>query len=190
MACTARDRDIRPALRQRVAEAAPGGRVVDELGLCHGFVRVDVASITADCLHGYELKADRDTLSRLPVQVEHYSQAMDRCTLVTGDGHLQEALRVVPSWWGILRVEADLFGLRMEQLRAARPNPAPDALATCRLLWHKEALAFLEELGAARGVRGKSRAALYARLVEVVPEAQLRARVRQVLLKREEWRAS
>ncbi|WAS89390.1 sce7726 family protein [Corallococcus sp. NCRR] len=173
-----------------MTEAAPGGRVVDELGLCHGYVRVDVASISADCLHGYELKADRDTLSRLPTQAEHYGAVMDRCTLVTGGAHLQEALQVVPPWWGVLRVEVDLFGLRFEQLREARVNPAPDPLATCRLLWRDEALAFLEELGAARGVRGKPRDALYARLVEVAPVDQLRAHVRQVLLKREDWRAS
>ncbi|MBZ4371506.1 sce7726 family protein [Corallococcus sp. AS-1-6] len=190
MACTARDRDIRPVLRQEVGLRTPGARVVDELGLCHGFVRVDVASISADCLHGYELKADRDTLSRLPTQVEHYGAAMGRCTLVTGVAHLQEALQVVPSWWGVLRIEVDLFGLRFEQLREATANPEPDPLATCRLLWRDEALAFLEELGAARGVRGRSRAVLYARLVEEVPADQLRARVRQVLLQREEWRAS
>ena len=184
MACTARDRDIRPALRQQVALAAPGAVVRDELGLAHGVCRVDVASISADCLHGYELKADRDTLSRLPAQVARYSQVMDRCTLVAGDAHLQDALQVVPPWWGILRVEVDLFGLRFEQLREARANPAPDALATCRLLWRGEALTFLEELRSADGIRSKSRNVLYARLVAAVPAEQLRARVRHALLTR------
>ncbi|NBD11864.1 sce7726 family protein [Corallococcus silvisoli] len=190
MACTARDRDIRPTLRQEVAQRSPGARVLDELGLAHGICRVDVASVTADCLHGYELKADRDTLTRLPAQVVRYSAVLDRCTLVVGDAHFQEALQVVPSWWGILRASVDLFGIRFEQVRNGQANPAPDALATSRLLWRGEALSMLEELGAATGVRSQPRNEVYRRLISVLPEEQLRARVRQVLLTRSAWRGS
>jgi hypothetical protein len=184
MACTARDRDIRPALRQEVSRVSPGAVVRNELGLAHGDCRVDVASITADCLHGYELKADRDTLSRLPAQVARYGQVLDRCTLVAGDAHLQAALMMVPPWWGVLRMEVDLFGLRFEEVRPARPNPSPDPLTTCRLLWRGEALALLERLDAAAGVRGAPRNTLYVRLVEVMPAERIRAHVRQVLLTR------
>ena len=48
--------------------------VIEELGLCRGQVRVDVAVVNG-LLHGYEIKSDRDSLRRLGVQVEVYGKA-------------------------------------------------------------------------------------------------------------------
>ena len=45
----------------------PNSRVVDELELLRGVVRVDVAVIS-DTLHGYEIKSASDNLIRLPNQ--------------------------------------------------------------------------------------------------------------------------
>jgi hypothetical protein len=52
-------------------------------GLDHGQVFVDVAVINGE-IHGYELKSERDTLERLPRQVEVYSAVLGRATLVVG----------------------------------------------------------------------------------------------------------
>ena len=41
--------------------------VLDELGLCHGDVRIDVASVNGE-LSGYEIKRHADTLARRPKQ--------------------------------------------------------------------------------------------------------------------------
>ncbi|WP_163998663.1 sce7726 family protein [Pyxidicoccus caerfyrddinensis] len=183
MSCR-RDADVRPGLVARLRAAHPGSQVLEEMGLHHGHVRVDVAVISADCLHGYEVKADADTLKRLPVQVWRYGEVMDRCTLVVGLRHLDAALPLLPAWWGIVIASRDGF----HAARPALPNPDPCAHNTCRLLWREESLALLDEVGAARGVRGKAKNTLYRRLVEVVPAAELRAHVRRLVVARGDWR--
>lgn len=181
-----KDTDVRPGLLARLRAAHPAARVLEEVGLHHGHVRVDVAVLGAECFHGYEVKADADSLKRLPVQVWRYSEVLDRCTLVVGPRHVDAALPLLPAWWGVAVATADGF----HPARPALLNPGPCAHNTVRLLWREEALALLEEVGAARGVRGKSKDTLYWRLVEAVPAAELRAHVRRRVLARTGWRAA
>lgn len=181
-----RDRDIRPELCRRLRAGFPEALVLDEVGLAHGDVRVDVAVLTPARFHGYEVKADADALKRLPRQVAAYSQVLDRCTLVVGPRHLDAAAPLLPWWWGILVATADGFHLG----RTALPNPSPSAHDTARLLWRDEVLALLEARDAVRGIRGKAKGALYQRLVEVVPHAELRAHVRKAVCARGDWRTA
>src|SRR3954453_16495336 len=98
-----RDREVREALHSKVLREHHGQAntlVVDELGLRHGMVRVDIAVVNG-FLHGYEIKSDADTLSRLPTQVDVYSKVLDRATLVVGERHVEKAKLCVPEWWGI-----------------------------------------------------------------------------------------
>lgn len=188
-----RDIDVRTALKKRLAAEHAGEveapRIINELGLEHGDVRVDVAVINGE-LQGYELKSARDTLERLPRQVLAYSAALDRATLVVSENHLDKAAALVPRWWGlVVAVSDDEGGVLLETSRYPEPNPSVSPLAVAQLLWRPEALAMLEAAGAANGLRSKPRPALYARLTECLPPDQLRAQVRQVLKRRERWRA-
>ncbi len=167
----------------------PDTLVVDELGLRHGRARVDIAVVNGS-IHGYEIKSDHDTLQRLPEQVRIYDSVLDYTTLVVGPRHSERALPLLPEWWGVERVEADgEEEVRFSTLRIAQRNPAPDPVGIAKLLWRSEALALLEELGAANGVRSKPRAEVYARLAEAVPLEWLQASVRRQLKSRTGWRA-
>jgi len=163
--------------------------VLDEFGLCHGDVRVDVAHV-GELLHGYELKSEKDTLARLPKQVCRYGEVLDRCTLVVTERHLAKAAPLVPEWWGLTVAAMQDGAVRLSQARPTHPNPGQQPLCVVRLLWREEALALLEEAGAARGVRGKAKAILYRRLVDTLPAAELLARVRQALRARTGWRGA
>lgn len=165
----------------------PDTLVVDELGLRHGRARVDVAVVNGE-IHGYEIKSDRDTLQRLPEQVRIYGSVLDYTTLVVGPRHSERALPLLPEWWGVERVEADREEVRFSTFRAAQRNPTPDPVGIAKLLWRSEALALLEEIGAANGVRSKPRAEVYARLAEAVPLEWLQASVRRLLKSRKGWR--
>src|SRR5689334_4538281 len=68
---------------------------IDELGLCRGQARVDVAVVNG-VLHGYEIKSDRDSLRRLQSQVALYSKVLELATLVVTDRYLPEARDKVP----------------------------------------------------------------------------------------------
>jgi hypothetical protein len=66
------DFDIRLALhakRLRRLKTHPNTLVIDELGLAHAKSRIDVAVING-CIHGYEIKSDKDTLDRLSKQID------------------------------------------------------------------------------------------------------------------------
>jgi len=188
-----RDQDVRQVVRQRL-EAAHASEadtlVLDELGLEHGDVRVDIAVINGE-IHGFELKSARDTLERLPRQVVAYTAALDKATLVVAESHLEKAAALVPEWWG-LSVARPLEGttVAVEPRREAVRNPDQQMLSVARLLWRDEALAILEEVGAARGVRTKPRAILYEKLTASLQPDQLRARVRQALKTRAGWRVA
>ncbi|GEL75187.1 sce7726 family protein [Myxococcus virescens] len=190
-----RDADIRQPLAQLAARAYPGAQVLHEVGLLHGQCRVDVAALSPTCLHGWEIKGDTDSLKRLPAQVDAYSRVLDRCTLVVGDVHIAAGLALVPAWWGVLSAAQVKFtnfetreSVAFEVVRQGADNPFREHPSTVSLLWRGEAEALLEELGAARGLRGKPRQRLYSRLNEVLPPAELRARVRQVVSARGDWR--
>lgn len=67
--------------------------------LARGACRVDVCVINGH-LHGYEIKSDVDTLRRLPLQQQFYSDVLDKATIVVGQRHLDHALETLPAWWG------------------------------------------------------------------------------------------
>ncbi|HEX6037420.1 MAG TPA: hypothetical protein VFZ20_05255, partial [Longimicrobium sp.] len=70
-----KDSDIRSVLyATELARhaACSGSLVVPELEICQREFRIDVAVVSGTALHGYEIKSDRDTLSRLPAQAVAY----------------------------------------------------------------------------------------------------------------------
>lgn len=178
------DPEIRPALRQRVLaphNGDPDTMVIEELGLCRGLVRVDLAVVNG-IIHGYEIKSDRDSLHRLEGQVDLYSKVLDRATLVTSERHLDAALRLLPSWWGVQRVEPTPSGSPgLKTVRRGRPNSGMDARALVELLWLEDALELLEDHNAARGVRGKPRRFVWDRVCEAIDIEVIAATVRAKL---------
>lgn len=153
------DISIRLALRSKLLEdhaQEPDTVLLEELGLCRGSVRVDIAVVNGS-LSGYEIKSDQDTLRRLATQIEVYGKVLDRATLVVGRRLLTEALDVVPPWWGVLLASRTPNGLRFRTVRRGRKNPRREARALVELLWFEHALALLGQRNAVRGCRGKPR---------------------------------
>lgn len=162
--------------------------ILDELGLKHGTTRIDVVVVTS-ILHGFEIKSDRDTLRRLPEQARIYNSVLDRITLVVAYRHAYEAFQLIPNWWGVKLAHMGPDGVVISEARVPDVNPMLNMLSIAKLLWRDEALAFLEELGAADGVRSKSRDAIYRRIVEITDLGTLRSRVCQQLKHRTNWRS-
>lgn len=185
------DGDIRSALHARLRREHGGGpttRYIDELGLC-GTVRVDVALVNGS-LSGYELKSDRDTLRRLPSQIEYYSKVLDHATLVVGERHYahSDAAAILPDWWGLMVASEDGSDIGLEDVRPPGTNTGVDPGSIAQLLWRDEALDELEARGLDGGIRTKPRALLWARLAESLDLDELRGIVRERLKAREGWR--
>lgn len=184
-----RDIDVRKAVRRRLLEEHDGDtdtRIVEEMGIWHGSVRVDMAVINGE-LSGYELKSARDTLQRLPSQAKLYSEVFDRVHLVTAEKHLKHAIADIPAWWGVIVARSLEDVVNLELLREGERNPEVEAIQVARLLWKDEALAILQRHDAIKGVRSATREKVSARLAAVLALDVLRNEVRATLKARSSW---
>src|SRR4051812_9025889 len=104
-------------------------------------------------LCGWEIKSERDTLSRLSSQADAYCRVFDQVTLVASERHLPKVTDAVPSWWGLSLVCENTTGDgRLEPLRAPKDNPGTDPEALVELLWRDEAMALLIDRGLGAGL--------------------------------------
>lgn len=162
--------------------------VVDELGLKHGRCRADIAVINGH-LDGFEIKSDQDSLSRLPGQIANYNLVFDHATLVVGPRHIQEAMKQVPEWWGVILCQQGRGGsICFKSIQKAKINKNIDPQSIVQLLWRSEAEEILRTLGAPPKVLRKPRAHLYGCLVEHFNTKSIRETVRESLKKRQRWR--
>ena len=174
------DGEVRDLLKRHLVDLQHDDEtlILDELGLCQGDVRVDVATVNGE-FSGFEIKSPADTLARWPNQCRVYSKVVDRAWLVATDKTLAQA--DAPQWWGLIGIIATPNHLGLRVIRPAQMNPSPDALAIASLLWRDEAIKALDDLGMARGIRTKPRAFVWQRLVDSVSLDSLRTTVRMAL---------
>lgn len=182
------DGDIRSAVRdlleQRHAET-PDTRIRNELGLCLGQTRVDIAVING-AMSGYEIKSSRDTLARFPAQVEIYGRVLDHATVVAEGPFVTKVESFVPDWWGIWEAVEGDDGAEVFVVRPEACNPSADPLSVAQLLWRDEALEVLHERDAAAGMARATRWELWDRLAEL-PIDELGSIVRHKLKGRTDW---
>lgn len=184
-----RDTDVRAAVRKELnARHAndPDTRIVEEMGIWSGSVRIDVAVINGE-LSGFELKSDRDTLDRLPFQADLYSRVFDRVHLVVGARHAEKAAALVPSWWGVIIARQQDRGIQLEQDRHGSENPAPEPFLIAQLLWKQEAVLVLDRHGLAGGWRSKRIKLIHQRLSDCLDLQTLKNEVRAALKMRANW---
>jgi hypothetical protein len=186
-----RESDIRSALRASLAAehaAEPDTVIVDELGVCRGFARVDMAVVNGS-LNGYEIKSERDKLVRLPRQRDSYGRCFDTMTLVASSNHIRAARSIIPKWWGILRPVASEGGVGFVWVRRPKVNNGLCAESLVQLLWREEALTILTQVGLAPGPRSRTRRELWTALQDSVPLDSLKDHVRAAIKARGDWRS-
>jgi hypothetical protein len=185
-----RDYEIRIALRQKLFKDhtdMPDTKVIDEVGLLSQ-VRVDMLVVNS-CMTGYEIKSEKDTLDRLPLQQEVYSQVFDKIVIVTERRHIYNVIEKIPAWWGIWDAIEEKDGeVRFDIFREAKVNPDinPQSLVQC--LWREEALNALKEKHIERGVMTKPRSIIWDRVVDNYSKDELKELVCQNLKARHNWR--
>ncbi len=181
-----RDSDVRAAVRRKLREEYgndSGTRIVEEMGVWSGAVRVDIAVINGKLL-GYELKSNSDTLDRLPRQVEIYSKIFDRMTLVVGDRHAEKAMEIVPHWWGCIVASLGEGGIALRSERKPHRNPNLDPNILVQMLWKQEAIAVLDKYGLANGWRSRRASEIGDRLLSEIPFKKLAEEIRAALKSR------
>ena len=185
-----RDADIRSrldALLQQQHSGEPDTIIRHEMSLCGWKRRIDIATLNGE-FSGYEIKSDRDTLSRLPGQADLYGRVFDRVTLVVAGRHHKQALDLVPDWWGIVVARHDGDCVILEPEREPAINTSLDAHALAQLLWRSEALEEMKARGLARGLSRQYRDEVVLALSQCVPVGELRGIVHARIKARADWR--
>jgi hypothetical protein len=162
--------------------------ILNELGICQGAARVDMAVVNGS-LNGYEIKSDKDTLERLPLQIKYYSQVFDNMAIVVGEKHLGSVSMVIPEWWSIIVVTAnDENFLTLNVYKKGSYNSEVDPYALSQVLWKEEAIEILKKYNLQKGYISKSRDVIWKRLSDNLSIQELKDHVRHTLKSRTNWR--
>ena len=185
------DPDIREALVggcSGLHNGRNGELVIHELGLAHAKRRIDIAVIDGE-FRGYEIKSEKDNLNRLDGQLQIFTRALHRLTLVVATKHLNSILGTIPAWCGVTEVRADLKDrIKLREVRKAKRNPSFDPFTFAHLLWRSEAQNLLSRFDAEPAIFRAPRAILYRLLVEKLSEDQLTKMIKDAMEKRNNWR--
>ena len=162
--------------------------IVEELQLCGHCARADFAVID-NTIRGFEIKSEKDNLSRLENQIGYYDQVFEFSTLVAAEKHLSAARQILPSHWGLIAVKANAT-IRLVSKRKAKRNKRLSSESILELLWMDELL----EIVASKGLhgtrkswgRGKLRSMIAANLTEAETLECASAQIRV----RRNWRAA
>ncbi len=167
---SAREQDIRNVLRIHLQSLMTEGqdKVFEEMCLCDRSARADMVMANT-FLHGYEIKSDADSTVRLPGQIVYYDQVFKYNTVVVAPRHEEDAVGLLPPWWGVMMVvkprRKSEWALRT--VRRPKVNPSRDNYSVAMLLWRSEALDLAEEFGVATGVKSKPISEILERLASV-----------------------
>jgi len=171
----------------RLEHGAQAGTLYrDELGICLGETRMDLAAINGQ-ISGYEIKSDRDRIDRLARQMELYGRVVDTAVLVTEERFASRGLEMAPQWWGIWKCTPNGRWPAIELVRAPTPNPGQNPFAIAQLLWRDEAYEELVALGLGAGLRSATRWTLWEALVSNLSVAEVGETARRRLKARRGW---
>lgn len=137
---------IRSALLQYLRDLPEPGFVAEEVKIEGGSARIDVVSFGAE-ITGYEIKSDFDNFDRMANQIHAYNRAFPKINLVCGVRHLDYALAVLPSWWGIIQGSLSSDQLHLHRIREAKSHNKQDPYSVASLLPKQAAINILKTYG-------------------------------------------
>ena len=187
------DKDIRKLLVEKFLNmkhftSDPTTRMIYEMDICYGSSKVDIAVVNGK-MHGYEIKSERDTLKRLPYQIEAYGKIFDTVSIVVANDHLEKVDKLIPKFWGIYSVEKSEDRARLVRKRQAKINPSVDIFLLSQLLWKEELIYLLMANDICKGIMSKTRQQLGKITVDKIDHTIIKDFVRKSLKSREEWKA-
>lgn len=182
------DADIRPVLISDISARERDAMFIEELPLLRGNGRADLASVNGH-LSGYEIKSERDSLSRLSGQIINYESVFDYSIAVVADRHLRRARQLLPRRWGIKLIAHRSSGPYIEHVRIPSRNPNPNPFALARLMWKTEGVSALRNHGIEIVDKRISVLSVWDLLVNELTLQELSAAVRKSLKARKRAKA-
>lgn len=181
------DKEMREVLFDYYESTNERLRIFEEL--CIAKSRADAILVRENCLVGFEIKSDRDSLERLESQVKNYSKFCNFCYIVTGNKHIDKITEHVPEFYGIIKI---YYGedkrLCLEIAREAQRNPKEVLKRKLKhqlsLLWRQEIVS-IAKANKVKPISRKSKPKIATMLVEQVPFDILQRAICEALMERD-----
>lgn len=169
------DKAIRQALISMLRARSPKPRLlVEELGVHNSNAIVDIAAIYSE-LHGFEIKGETDSVSRVSKQSRYYNLSFPKLTLVTTSNHLGWALKNLPDFWGVILAKNTPSGIVMSYIRSAKNNPEFCKETSLLMLWKDELLELEKHGHQIKARKSDTRADLASKIAARLTKQQITA---------------
>jgi hypothetical protein len=173
---------IRCALEDQLAALPSKPRaVLRELRVHNGNAVADIVAL-GEVPHCYEIKGECDNIRRLARQGSFYDLAFLNITLVTTANHVDRAMDVIPSHWGVMLASLASGVATLAPVRACGVSAVYDSSIALTTLWRTELAQLITE--PQKKVSKLTRAELVAEIVSSTNQFKLANEISQMLAKR------
>lgn len=176
------DQDIRNKLLEDLRSDKNNLKVINELDLMNA--RADIAVIDNKYFSGYEIKSDRDSLKRLPMQIQIYGYVFDKITIVVGESKLRKVGKIIPRFWGIIAARNKDNKIVLTDVRMPRVNRKINKRWLSNKLWRSDIVRILKTKNLYKGRSGCYKGELLGILIDNTSLRELKYYVRAVLINR------
>jgi hypothetical protein len=136
------DKDIRKIFTTHHAKRYPKSNLLNEVRINNGLAIADLVSIGIKTTHCYEIKSDRDKITRVLEQSKSYDIIFNKISLITTLNHYKKALDIIPPYWGIVIVSNTPIN-KVYYCRKADNSPYFSKQKALHTLWKDELLKIL-----------------------------------------------
>ena len=176
------DREIRDKLLEDLRSDKNNEKVINELDLTNA--RIDIAVVDKKYFCGYEIKSDRDTFKRLPMQIQIYNYVLDKITIVVGESKLLEAIKIIPNIWGIMVAFKINGKIILTKIREPKLNTNINKRWLSHKLWRSDIVDILKIKNLYKGRSHRYRDGLLDILMKEISLDELRYYIRNILIER------
>ena len=176
------DKDIRKPLLKRLYSDKKNLKIIEELDVNNAIV--DIATIDKNYFCGYEIKSDKDTFQRLPIQMQIYNYVFDKITIVVGKSKLLKAIYFIPDFWGVILAKEDNYNINLTQIRLPELNTNINIHWLSMKLWKSDIVDILKTKDLYRGQSYRCRDSLMKILMDNTSLDELKSYIRNVLINR------
>lgn len=131
------DNDIRKIFISHHEKRYPKTNLLSEVSINNGLAIADLVSMGIKTSHCYEIKSDKDKISRVLVQAKSYDIVFQKISLITTPSKCQKAIDIIPAYWGIIIVSKDPEN-KVSYVRKALPSPYFSEKKALQTLWRDE----------------------------------------------------
>ena len=133
------DKDIREIFTVHHAKRYPKSKLLSEVRVNNGMAIADLVSIGIKSSHCYEIKSDKDKITRIREQSKSFDIVFNKISLITTYAQYEKALNILPPYWGLIIV-SNSPEQKIHYLRKASLSPIFSKQKALLVLWRDELL--------------------------------------------------